>query len=61
MKLKYLTSILLAAAFFTNCKAIQQSADSDSGPGLKDVVGKHFLVGAAVSVRQVAGMQRFKR
>ena len=56
MKLKYLTPLLLTAVLSMSCKAINQPADSNSGPGLKDVVGKHFLVGAAVSVRQVAGM-----
>jgi len=56
MKLKYLTPLLLTAVLSMSCKAINQPADSNSGPGLKDVVGKHFLVGVAVSVRQVAGM-----
>lgn len=56
MKLKYLTPLLLTAVLSMSCKAINQPADSNSGPGLKDVVGKHFLVGAAVSARQVAGM-----
>jgi len=53
MKIKFLTFLFIIAAVSMSCKGSEPVTYSDSA--LKDIVGKYFLIGAAVSTRQVAG------
>ena len=54
MKVKHIASAILLAALTTACGGTQTSADK--GLTLKDVSADQFLMGTALNVRQVAGL-----
>ncbi len=54
MKVKHITSALLVAAFVASCGG--QKTTTPQELTLKDVVGNQFLIGTALNVRQVAGL-----
>ena len=54
MKVKHIASALLVAAFVASCGG--QKTTTPQELTLKDVVGNQFLIGTALNVRQVAGL-----
>lgn len=54
MKVKHIASALLVAAFAASCGG--QKTTTPQELTLKDVVGDQFLIGTALNVRQVAGV-----
>lgn len=53
MKLKNITMTLLTTACLAGCSS--NPSASQEAPALKDVLGKHFLVGVAINTEQAAG------
>ena len=54
MKVKHIASALLVAAFVASCGG--QKTTTPQELTLKDVAGNQFLIGTALNVRQVAGL-----